>query len=107
MSYSYDTYKLLGLNPNRHLPERGMSCQFIQREFGKRKYHILIWITPKAEAAEIAKETKNRFKHRVLCNCPACGKEMSYGRLGQHIHSVTCIEKLEKESIAAYDNAVT
>ena len=33
---------------------------------------------------------KSRFGHRVRCHCPCCDREMSYGRIHQHmaVHGV-------------------
>lgn len=64
-----DTMKaLLGI-PGK-LPAEGMDPVYIQG--------VKVWI----ETLETAKWCKEF--HRVKCECPACGKVMSAGRLNQH-----------------------
>jgi hypothetical protein len=56
------------------LPDGGMDPQDVQG--------IIVWVEPK----DRLKRTKigQRYFHRVLAKCPACGGIMSVGRLQQH-----------------------
>ena len=70
-AHSSTMLELLGLPPKAKLPKDGMNAVMIQG--------VEVWITP----LDIAR-AKKQF-HRVRCECPICGEEMSAGRLNQHI----------------------
>lgn len=40
---------------------------------------VAIWVMPKQET-----NARKSSKHRVMCECPGCGKTLSVGRLRQH-----------------------
>ena len=74
--------RLLGLDPNKHLPAAGLPPQTIQG--------IRVWVMP----AGAPKMRTNRWTgaqcvvksstHRIMGECPHCSAVMSAGRLHQH-----------------------
>jgi hypothetical protein len=67
--HSDEMLKALGV---RKLPRDGMEPRQIQG--------ITVWVTPAVTFAG-----RKSSKHRVMCECPDCGKQMSAGRLHQHV----------------------
>lgn len=70
-AHSHHVLPMLGLKPGAHLPRDGMPPREIQG--------IVVWVEPVQE-----EDTGFGAPHRVRAKCPACGKEMSAGRLPQH-----------------------
>lgn len=68
-AHSSAVLPMLGLKPGRHLPPEGMPPREIQG--------ITVWVKPQ-------EANRKSSLHRVYAKCPACGKEMSVGRLPQH-----------------------
>jgi hypothetical protein len=62
---------LLGLDPKAKLPRDGMPAREVQG--------IIIGVLP------LDPRTSRRRVHRVYAVCPDCSKQMSAGRLHQHI----------------------
>ena len=61
-------FKAAGITKER-LPDKGVKAQQING--------IWMWVTPKGHPE--AKFTRH------ICWCPKCGKEIAFGRLGQHL----------------------
>ena len=72
--------ELLGLGAKAKLPREGMDPVYIQG--------VKVWVNPEPMARTFQREAGMKMKHsathRVRCNCPMCGEEMSAGRLNQH-----------------------
>jgi hypothetical protein len=72
--------KMLHLKAGGHLPIEGMEPRIIQG--------IKIWVKPVPLIAIFQKHAgygKKSSKHRVMAECPQCKREMSAGRLHQHV----------------------
>jgi len=74
-----ELYRQLGLDPKRHLPDAGLPPRFIAG--------TLVWVAP-------VTTKRNRFTHRVICQCPVCGTTLSAGRLFQHRDTERCADNL-------------
>ena len=72
-----ELYTALGLDPNKHLPDEGVRAKMLS--------NVVVFVWPKQFAASEAKRSANVFKHRLRCWCPKCSKELSAGRLHQHL----------------------
>lgn len=74
---------LLGLRDGQKLPVEGMPPREIQG--------VKVWVTPlpphpdKDKPRGLFGSMWKRSTHRVLCECPDCGKVLSIGRLAQHV----------------------
>jgi hypothetical protein len=66
----YDLYAALGLNPKKHLPAEGLGARFVG--------NVRVWVDPKIPG-------KNQDAKRVWCECPACNKVLTAGKLHQHM----------------------
>lgn len=71
---SHQVKKILGLNPKAKLPKEGLPLQHVAG--------FDIWVKPLNPA------TSANHAHRVYLKCPACGKTLSAGRIGQHVNTV-------------------
>jgi len=69
--HSHDVLPLLGLRPGEHLPAAGLPPRVIQG--------VKVWV-----AMSAAPTGRKSATHRVLAECPLCGKVLSVGRLHQH-----------------------
>jgi hypothetical protein len=80
-AHSIHVMRMLGLRPGGHLPAEGMPVRVIQG--------IKVWVTPYVARTYVepwsgmARRVKSS-KHRVMAECPHCGKHLSAGRLHQH-----------------------
>jgi hypothetical protein len=89
-AHSGDIMELLGLRRGGHLPVEGMEPRYIQ--------NIKVWVTPVSlvttfrNAAGIKHKSS---KHRVMAECPQCARQMSVGRLFQHVCTGTKRELLD------------
>jgi hypothetical protein len=84
--------QLLGLEPTQKLPKEGMSARIVEG--------IKIWVTPYIPTMSINRWTGKTVlvktsKHRVMGQCPQCNREMSAGRLFQHVCTGTKQQKLD------------
>ena len=68
---SRDIREMLGLGDKDKLPVEGMDARIVQG--------VKIWVTPLVGFSK-----RKRSTHRVLAECPECGKHLSAGRLHQH-----------------------
>lgn len=82
---------LLGLASSDKLPREGMPPRFVQATEKSRFGHtvhwdVKVWVNPLVGEAEPGtyRRLAKRSTHRVMCECPHCGKQMSAGRLFQH-----------------------
>lgn len=64
-----DIYKALGIEGNR-LPDAGHPGQLIG--------NVFVWVKPKIPG-------KAQDAARTWCRCPDCGKELTAGKLHQHL----------------------
>lgn len=80
-AWSRDVMTLLGLRPGGHLPPEGMAPRSVQG--------ITIWVTPEPMIRTFDRAAgipiRKSPKHRVMARCPCCSREMSLGRLAQHV----------------------
>ncbi len=83
-----DMAKILG-RQGGHWPDAGMPAQEVMGievpkpgEINIAAVPIKVWVNPVTRPAEARGKSS---KHRVMCNCPGCGKEFSVGRLAQHV----------------------
>lgn len=67
-AHASSMYELLGHNPKSHLPDGGLPARKIQGKW--------VWVTPRADTP--------RGKHRVMTECPTCGKVVQAGKLFMH-----------------------
>jgi len=65
-----DLYAALGLDPKRHLPDEGKLPQYVG--------NVLVWVVPRVKGT-------NQDAKRVWCKCPQCGRELTAGKLFQHL----------------------
>lgn len=70
----------MGLNPDAHLPVNGTHRFVIEAD----NTLVSVWVAPRMDLRAL--------KHRVMCLCPTCGSELTFGRLPQHRGSVRCVE---------------
>lgn len=70
-AHTSEIFRLLGLTGS-HLPKEGMPPRLIQG--------IKVWVNPIKWPHPLRKSST----HRVMAECPVCGKTMSAGRLHQH-----------------------
>lgn len=81
--------QMLGLP--KKLPREGVPPQVIQG--------IKVWVNPAGPRIMVDKWGKERVlkssTHRVMAECPLCGKHMSAGRLHQH----KCQSSTSKETV--------
>lgn len=78
---------MLGIT-NAKLPREGLPPREVQ---GVRNYRrgdrvaeavfITVWVKPSAAGEGM----RGSRPHRIVCACPGCGREMSVGRLFQHV----------------------
>jgi hypothetical protein len=68
-----ELYEALGLNPNRHLPEAGLSDRMVG--------NVRCWVIPKIQG-------KSQDAARVKCQCPHCGKILTAGKFHQHFKTM-------------------
>lgn len=85
----WDVRAALGLPPKAKLPVEGIDGQYVTTADGTT---VDVWVVPTPPGGNA------RGKHRARCACPRCGKEMSAGRLGQHVckRSVTTLPNTEE-----------
>lgn len=78
-AHSGDVMEMLGLKRGGHLPDEGMPARVIQG--------IKVWVepTPGPKYDACWGRPRKSSAHRVMCECPDCGKHMSVGRLHQHV----------------------
>ena len=69
---SDDMLALLGLDPDKHIPAAGLPPRDIQG--------ITVYVRPLDP-----NRNRRRKLHRVRALCPTCGKDVSAGRLFQHV----------------------
>lgn len=80
---------LLGLAPEAKLPREGMEPRIVQG--------IKVWVTPlmgphRQYYGWGRVRTVKSSTHRVLAECPSCGRVLSAGRLHQHVCPTTISE---------------
>jgi hypothetical protein len=86
--HSHVMLRLLGVSklPKTGLPDRKLPG--IKRE-GQNEIPVFIrvWVRPlEGEAPRSPSgRTQKRSSHRVRCECPGCGIELSAGRIFQHV----------------------
>lgn len=68
VAHSADINEMLGLGRKGKTPTEGMVRRWIQG--------VQVWV--------VARSPGDRFRLRVMCECPICRKIMPVGRLGQH-----------------------
>ncbi len=72
---------LLGLPLKSKLPAQGMEPRVIQG--------VKVWVEPAPDPVFINKWGRTRLlkrsTHRVMAECPDCGKHLSAGRMHQHV----------------------
>jgi hypothetical protein len=71
-AHSSELREMLGLAPKAKLPVEGMDAKIVAG--------IKLWIVPLG--ANLTRH--KRSTHRLLAECPTCGKHLSAGRLHQH-----------------------
>lgn len=73
-AHSHVVLQLLGI-VNGRLPVEGMNAREIQG--------VKVWVRP-LYPRTLDEPRHKRSNHRVRCQCPECGVELSLGRLFQH-----------------------
>lgn len=76
LGFSQDVKRKLGLEPTAKLPPSGMANRLLKSPFGLVAVRV---------AAIDPNRRRGQKKHRVLAICPVCTKELSLGRLHQHM----------------------
>jgi hypothetical protein len=69
---SRDMMKKLGVEKS-NWPHEGISARMVDG--------IKVWVVPQPDPVY---GVKHGARHRVFCECPGCGRQMSAGRLHQH-----------------------
>lgn len=67
------------------LPVDGAPATYVRFQ----KWNVRVWIDPLPPRTSTGRQHK-RSTHRVMCECPRCGAQLSAGRLEQHIGTSTC-----------------
>lgn len=84
--HSHHMLRLLGV---RKLPRDGMPVSMLPgADSNDAPVSIKTWVVPLVGEAPFNASGRYRMKrsaHRVRCECPGCGAELSAGRLFQHI----------------------
>ena len=83
--------RALGLKPGGHLPDEGMPPRFIGV--------VWVWVTP--AQTQLPGFERKSSTHRVMGECPSCGRHMSVGRMHQH-KCTHHIEDAHIERVAEY-----
>jgi hypothetical protein len=93
----YYIVKSLGLNPDKHLPAMGVEPRVI--------HGVKYWVEPRHSIAALTRPGISKRKpHRVMCECPSCGKKLSAGRLPQHIRRCPgVLSAAERADITRFD----
>lgn len=71
-----DMLKKLDMPEASKLPEEGIPPRMVDG--------IKVWVTPANPKKNLALGIRKSSVHRVLCECPGCGRVVSAGRLAQH-----------------------
>jgi hypothetical protein len=69
--HEWQLKEMLGLSRKAKLPAAGLPEQVVQG--------VTVWAKP------LDPNRRQRAPHRMMARCPQCGKEMSAGRLFQHV----------------------
>lgn len=80
MAYNNRVARMMAALGVKRLPAEGLP----EREVDGVK----VWVAP-LDPSPTARRFK-RSTHRLLCECPRCGKTMSFGRLAQHEGTAAC-----------------
>jgi hypothetical protein len=99
MSYNErlrDVLAVLGIKATAHLPREGALPVHVPLRvwFPRAAWTIdvRVWIAP--AFANGRRFPSGRMwkssRHRVMCECPSCGTELSAGRLHQHLDTFAC-----------------
>lgn len=89
-AFSHHVNAMLGLSKSAKLPQEGMAPRFIQG--------IKVWVNPLA----LGPVKHKRSTHRVMAECPTCGRHLSVGRLRQHKCEKPAPEPTEPASRVAH-----
>lgn len=73
LGWSGEVMRKLGLRAGGHLPAEGMPERVVEG--------WAVWVTPEV----VDKRHRHGSAHRVMARCPGCHKELSLGRMGQHL----------------------
>ena len=73
---SEDVKRLFGLEPKQKWPRFGLKIIVVD---GWK-----LWVDPIGFKYQIRKHSSFK-QHRAMAQCPACGKNISIGRISQHI----------------------
>jgi hypothetical protein len=67
----------LGLNPRKHLPDEGLPPRVLG--------NVLVWVVPRVPGT-------SQDARRTWCECPHCRKQLTAGKLQQHlkVHRFAC-----------------
>ena len=83
--------ELLGLDHTAKLPREGMPVRMVEltgHPLNGEPLFAKVWVNPLPERDVGVRNQWGRLvkrsTHRVSCECPLCGKQMSAGRLFQH-----------------------
>lgn len=70
-AHSHHIKAMFGLSHKAKWPQAGIEPRFL--------HGVKVWVNP------LNPNRKSAREHRVMCECPKCGKQMSLGRLHQHV----------------------
>jgi hypothetical protein len=75
----------LNVNPKQHLPKDGATnpAPFTLPRGQFKGTTIRVWVKP--QTADYSLSRNNRYKHRLMAECPHCSKVVSFGRIEQHL----------------------
>lgn len=77
LGFSDEVRSKLGLGPKQKLPPEGMEeSKFLPTQWGL----VETWINPLSP-----NRRRGQKKHRTVVMCPKCAKQLSAGRLAQHM----------------------
>lgn len=91
----------LGIKPTAHLPLSGADAKVVSLTIRGTVYPaVAVWVAPSPGAQMRFRGATLRkihsAKHRVRARCPLCARELSAGRLHQHVGTVACLGNLEQ-----------
>lgn len=78
---STDLFALMGMPRVDHWPATGLPARDVQG--------VRVWVNPKPVKVGRDGRPRKSSAHRVRCACPGCGRELSAGRLSQHLCEAT------------------
>ena len=106
MSYNERLSHILAafrIAPTAKLPVNGASPRFVNVPLRRDGFvHAVVWINPLPEQLPMNGRMWKRSTHRVMCQCPVCGRTLSAGRLHQHINTAACVRRAARDVKPVY-----